>query len=592
MLMYIATPQHISYETPSPNLDDENSTRSPEEREDILAADQQKSLEPVDKDADLADDSPLTESMEKSSRPVGVMTVASNFKRTLYVLQQPIISDPMTDPNWEPWSSYHMSSGAIWKSDELLAGVDTLSLAHDNGYPSSDGIFSPLPNLADQINPPDDEVLAMKMLKEDLQVTRQYLERGRHFRAEIEYCMAIQKYVSWGRMQHTKQRAAFTAELVESFHSCTETQEPVTALASLNLPQSSTKTFHKYSVVQSIALPALERLLVGNPGGSKDSFNMQHLAMNLDDSARIPFQRALHLSLKRILPASLQDSLQDPRKGNTEHCRLCLLAFACDLQEFLDKNKPHIGKEIRFYDLREAITRLWDVQSSFQSGSFANSSPVSDIYARFDSAFIRSSDIREEYDRNRYSTIQPLVNELASAASIMGWFIEAEALFTILRSEQSLSIVMRDRKLEISVEYCLHLERQKLWEELLSVLHVAYIDFEKEFQTNKNMAIYNSPRVYKIHRLWNILKRVPSPPDKWVSSDKALEIARVDVLLRNTHPSWPSLRRQDGAVKKDTIEVDSGDEQMDDGKSSHKFGLTYTESVITGISLNYSDLYK
>jgi len=34
------------------------------------------------------------------------------------------------------------------------------------------------------------------------------------------------------------------------------------------------------------------------------------------------------------------------------------------------------------------------------------------------------------------------------------------------------------------------------------------------------------------------------------------------------------------------------DESMSDCKSSNKFGLTYTESVITGISFNYSDLYR
>jgi hypothetical protein len=44
-------------------------------------------------------------------------------------------------------------------------------------------------------------------------------------------------------------------------------------------------------------------------------------------------------------------------------------------------------------------------------------------------------------------------------------------------------------------------------------------------------------------------------------------------------------------VEEDTSEVEDDDEQMDDCKSSNKFGVTYTESVITGISFNYSDLY-
>ncbi|KUJ23703.1 uncharacterized protein LY89DRAFT_775965 [Mollisia scopiformis] len=34
------------------------------------------------------------------------------------------------------------------------------------------------------------------------------------------------------------------------------------------------------------------------------------------------------------------------------------------------------------------------------------------------------------------------------------------------------------------------------------------------------------------------------------------------------------------------------DDGMDDGKSSNKYGVTYTDSGMTGVSLNYSDLWK
>ena len=44
--------------------------------------------------------------------------------------------------------------------------------------------------------------------------------------------------------------------------------------------------------------------------------------------------------------------------------------------------------------------------------------------------------------------------------------------------------------------------------------------------------------------------------------------------------------------KRDHNEDKDEDDQVDDCKSSNKFGVTYTESLMTGISFNYSDLYK
>jgi hypothetical protein len=581
--MFIATPLHISYETPRPDSGEEGSTASLEEGKDLHPADQRKSLETVEEDADSADDNPLVESMEQSSKPVRPMAVVSKFNGIQNISQQTVISSPMAYHDELQWPNW-MSSGPIRESDELL-GIDDLLLHLDNWNPSSgEDISSPPLKMTNGLTIPEDGILTMEMLKNDLQNTTQYLERGRHFRAEIEYCMAIQKYVNCGYTQHTKQRIAFTAELVESLRSCTETQERITALASLNLPQSSTKLFHKNSIVQSIALPALENLLVANRGGR---YNILNNNITWDDSASLPLQLALRSSLERILRASLQDSVQDPGTANIEQFRLGLLAFACDLQVYLEEGQP------RVYHLHDAVTRLWHVQSAFPNKQNENNLIVNELYAMVDAAVpVRRWDIPGRVDHSWSSVLQPLVNQLASAISIAGWYNEAEALFTILRSTQSLESCIEYRKVEISVEYCLHLERQKRYAELLLVLHVAYMDFEKELLTNERLTIYFSLGYQEICSMRDILRCVPSPLDKWIPSDKVLEIDRVGQLLFNTYPFLSGWKSQEVAVEKDTIEVESDDEHMDEGKSSNKFGVTYTESVITGVSLNYSDLYR
>lgn len=45
-------------------------------------------------------------------------------------------------------------------------------------------------------------------------------------------------------------------------------------------------------------------------------------------------------------------------------------------------------------------------------------------------------------------------------------------------------------------------------------------------------------------------------------------------------------------LQENPVEDEDDEDQMDDCTSSVRFGVTYTESVMTGISFNYSDLYK
>lgn len=493
-----------------------------------MPAGHQNSLETADEDAESADDSPPAKPMEQNPRLVRPMAVVSNFNGTRHAPQPTVISGPMVYHDREPWLNW-MNSGTIEESDELFE-IAGFWLAFDNYYPSSDHILQPSLAIIDDAEIPDYGNVTMILFRKDLQNARQYLERGRHFRAEIEYCMVIQNYINRAPIQSYKQRAAVLDELVENLRSCTESQGRTTVLGSLDLLQSSTNTFLKNSLTQSIALPALEKVLHASQHGVYDRFNAQPLVKTLDDSISISLQMGLHSYLERALPTLLQGSWQEPGKNSTERCRLGLFALACDLEEYLDRKEPLIGKKIRFVDLCQNISRLWWVRNSFQSELFVDGEPVTDLYV---SVLTYRSDIPELDDRNRYSTIQPLVTELASATSIMGWSYEAESLFTILRSTQSLEIIMKYRKLEISVEYCVHLERQKRYAELLSVLHVAYVDL-KEYQV-KNFREYDRLRV-AICRLRDILKKVPSSLGKLISSDEVNEIRRVDALLRVRYP--------------------------------------------------------
>jgi hypothetical protein len=105
--------------------------------------------------------------------------------------------------------------------------------------------------------------------------------------------------------------------------------------------------------------------------------------------------------------------------------------------------------------------------------------------------------------------------------------------------------------------------------------------------------------------LADLLNDVPLPYDQYVSSEKAREIGRLEILF-NRPPEFPVRQisdinsaisldfnfQHDLVLERNKSKEMNDNELMEDYKSSNKLGVTFTESGMTGISFNYSDLYR
>jgi hypothetical protein len=179
--------------------------------------------------------------------------------------------------------------------------------------------------------------------------------------------------------------------------------------------------------------------------------------------------------------------------------------------------------------------------------------------------------------------------------------MKLKTLFAVLRSSQSLGFLgppRIQRKAEISKQYCLCLKRRKRYAELLSELCDSHI----------RLASYYSERISSLGYyadLADLLNDVPLQYDKYVSSEKAREIAGLEILFGrlavlparqisniNSEMSLDSSFQHNLVFERNKSKAMDDDEFMEDCKSSNKFGVTYTESGMTGISFNYSDLYR
>jgi hypothetical protein len=196
-----------------------------------------------------------------------------------------------------------------------------------------------------------------------------------------------------------------------------------------------------------------------------------------------------------------------------------------------------------------------------------------------------------------YSLLEPSITKIADACSLQNdWGHEVELLFTILRSPESSSIVSNFRRFKISITYCLHLEREKRYEKLLDFLSLLYKDLENFCSGTWPFGElgYDISRKYGENfqevelDVRKILNRVLPGLSQHISSEKAGEIKRMGRLFETVRREF-DLKRE---AQENRVEAEDDYDQVDDCTSSVKFGVTYTESVITEISFDYSDLYK
>lgn len=535
MLTSIATPKHIDYETPKPHFNDQDPVGSLEDGDEFITASRQIS--------------------------------------------------PLETPNEYPGPDDDNSAANVaGQSSEILSS--TLELELGTGKRKWKKIQQLLQDHIEELEP------ALKPLKEDLRIARELLDRGQRSRAETEYFKAVQKYINQKWKQDDPLIIAFVTELVEHFNSCTEDEMSTSVSLCLGLLQNFLLAFSPDSKNHSLVWAALDSLLWTHPGVVQE-INMQRVIAALHDpDADERLCSALRSSLGRMPPSG---------NINEKGFRLSLLAFACHLKEYLEGSSL-LGSRAAFSDLHKTLIYLWHSQRSFRSDDFMEGALVNDIHSIFVSELVQGNLALDKC----YSSIEPSINRLAFASSVLGWFGEAEALFTVLRSTPSLKLITSDRGTEISVQYCLHLEIQKRYAELLLVLYDAYADFENSYKTTEYLQDYLFGVRRHILDMRDILNKVPGPLAQYVSSEKALEIVRLGHLTRKVFPISPISADREAEddedvedvedveeliMEMDQNKVEDDGEQMDDCRSSNKFGVTYTESIITGISFNYSDLY-
>jgi hypothetical protein len=202
-------------------------------------------------------------------------------------------------------------------------------------------------------------------------------------------------------------------------------------------------------------------------------------------------------------------------------------------------------------------------------------------------------------------SVAPPGLKLASACSVKGWIHQAELLFAVLRSPYSLEIVTFEQQFEIAIEYCLHLRRRKRHTELVFELQSTFTKLESS--PRSILGGFMEPVGVRHHTsvLKDILERVLREsnmlPNLEIQASELRNKIDTFVAANFTLARETNIRGNSGEppatvlVRHPRLEdEDDDDDAMTDFDclSSNKLGVTYTESGTSGISFNYSELYR
>ncbi|CZR56269.1 uncharacterized protein PAC_06157 [Phialocephala subalpina] len=299
--------------------------------------------------------------------------------------------------------------------------------------------------------------------------------------------------------------------------------------------------------------------------------------LHLKDS-RDPMRVALLSELNRVqLEMFLRTSTFHERR-----LRLLIIAFAWDLEEYFKTGQcTDLKSNIQEIISTELIDGGEDRQGAVFGFEKLQSSLLSiSAFDDLDRAFVY-------HESERYDNIFEAATLLASACSAAEWCAVSEALFSVL-CDCRIAIALHDRS-HMLLEYCAYFRRKQHWTELITALLLTY----RQVIEVKNSVSLAPEELAGLRQLLLFvrggLSTVPLPIEQHVSPPVAQEIMKLDEELRRL-----TMVRSDTSNTQNLERVESGgeDEEMDDCKSSNKYGVTYTESVVTGISWNYSDLYK
>ena len=579
-----ATPQHITYETPQPFLISDSPSSSSEHGSDLPTPGGKPSLETLVEDPESADLLIAASPVRHSPNP-GSSVSALSIRNSTLDEHAPIL------PSTTTYQSSRLSTYDIfgWEVQESVASqrqtiVSFLLSRNELNSVASEQESELALDQTKEESTHDDPI---KLLSREIRIGRQSAKRGEQSQAEREYCSAIQKYIINGGIQTEPLLRIAVMELAQCLNSCPTDEFPSAACICLDLLESLIRASSSTTAICSMILVALKTLF-GEYRDMSGGLNLRRIVVALYDPV-------INLPILQALPSFFETMQEDPATSGScgnRGFRFGLRSFACVLRRLLEACKSH-NDDFSILELRRITLYLRRTKRSFEGTLSKLGLPVNNRYWFFDSFTMDTG-----HPTTYYWFIEPYVTELASACATAGWFHEAETLFAVLRSFQSLEILglpRIQRKAEISKLYCLYLKRRKCYAELLSELCDMFT----------HLANTHSAGTWYGWDLTDLLNGVPLPYDQYVSSEKAHEIGRLEILF--SKPAELTVQRAldfDRAISLDfSLQHDlvfernkskamDDDELMEDCESSNKFGVTYTESGMTGISFNYSDLYR
>jgi hypothetical protein len=582
-----AKPQHISYETPQPFPISDSPSASSEYGSGLPTPGGNLTLESLVEDPGSAGHRYTASPVRHSPNPRSSMSEPSIENSTLGK-HAPVLPSTTT---YQPsrLSTYGIFGGDVQESVSSPV-MTTVS------FPSDDDEFIFI-NREHESEPVLDQTGEkestyedpIKLLSYEIEIAKQSKEREERRQAEREYCSAINKYITNGGSQTEPLLRVAVMGLAQCLNYCPTYEVPSAACICLDLLESLIRAPSSTTVICLMILVALKTLF-GEYRGIFRRLDLEQVIIALNDPG-------INLPILQALASFFETRQEDPTAS--ESCenrgfRFGLLSFACVLRRLLEASKSH-DDDFSILELRQITIYLRRTKSSFEGELSTLGLVVNKLYAIFNSFVV------DTWYLKRYLRDEPVVTELASACTAAGWFHEAETLFATLRSSQSLELLGHpgdQRKIEISKQYCLYLKRRKCYAELLSELHDTYAHLAN------NYSMVSMSLTAHVADLTDLLNDIPLPYDQYVSSEKAREIGRLEILF--SRPAEFSVRQisdinsamsfdvnlHDLVLERNKSEAMDDDELMEDCKSSNQFGVTYTESGMTGISFNYSDLYR
>ena len=172
--------------------------------------------------------------------------------------------------------------------------------------------------------------------------------------------------------------------------------------------------------------------------------------------------------------------------------------------------------------------------------------------------------------------------EIANICSELGWFEVADTMFSVLMGGSLAALDRVGRKFDkvrAYIWYAHHHQRQERWEDFVSSLRDAYRIVTSTLLFSGNAVEY--------HALSEMLKMAFSEvPPSWRYSTSLSQMEEVsemdrelDSVLANDRDSKLGIPR----LNCDSVGHNSS--------NSGKYGVTYSDSLMSGISLNYSSLF-